>query len=105
MDRSDFLSNSKNKANFEYLLGRHVQDNGQDVQYANADTDVENVKYAINKLAFGFVIVTAYDTGTLFFTMHFYLSDRKKYVLRGRSFPYLIDVQQKLENTDIYFRN
>ena len=47
------------------------------MQYANADADVENTKYAINKLAFGCVSLTAYVTGILFFIMQFYISNRK----------------------------
>ena len=78
MDRSEFLSKMKNKENFEYLLGRHLQDKSQDVlTICFSDAEVENVKYTINKLAFGYVLVTANDTGILFFIMHFYLSDRK----------------------------
>ena len=78
MSRSDFLYNAENKKICEYLLGRYVQDYGYDVQYANADVDVENVKCAMNKLAIGYVLVTADETGNLLlFVMHFHLSDRK----------------------------
>ena len=70
MDRFELLSNTKNKEIFEYLLGRHVQDKFHTVQYVNADAKVKNVKCAISKLAFGYVLMTADETGTLFFTMH-----------------------------------
>ena len=76
MNRSEILSSAKNKE-IVYLLGRYVQDNGQDVQNTNEDADVENVKYGIIKLAFSYVLVTAYDTVIWFFIIYLYLSDRK----------------------------
>ena len=78
MNRSEFLSNAKYKENFVYLLGLQVQGDGHDVQYVNADADVESVKCEINKLAFGYVLMTADVTGIMFFIMRFYLSDKKK---------------------------
>ena len=59
MDKCDFLSNTKSKENFVYLLRRHLQVKGHNVQYANADADVEIVKCVISKLAFDNVLVTA----------------------------------------------
>ena len=51
MNRSEILSSAKNKE-IVYLLGRYVQDNGHNIHYVNANADVENVKYAMIKLAF-----------------------------------------------------
>ena len=77
MDRWEFLSNTKKKEIFKYLLGRHVQNNGYDVQYVNANADVENVKCARNKLACVYLMVTTDNTGIQIFIMYFYLSDRE----------------------------
>ena len=54
-----FYPKQKNKEKFVHLLGRHLQDKGHNVQYANADADVEIVKCVISKLAFDNVLVTA----------------------------------------------
>ena len=57
MDKSEILSSMKNKENSEHFLGRHVYKivaTTYYVQCANADADVGNLKYAINKLAFGY---------------------------------------------------
>ena len=51
MDRSEFLPITEKEEIFEYLPGRHVQDSGHDLHYANVDVDVENVSYAIKKIS------------------------------------------------------
>ena len=78
MGKCNFLSNTKNKENFVYLLGRHLQVKGYNVQPANADADVEIVNCAISKLGFDNVLVTADDTDILIFMMHYYMSDLKR---------------------------
>ena len=75
MDKCDFLSNTKSKEIFVYLLGRHLQVKGHNIQYANADADVEIVECAISKLGFDNVLVTADDTDVLILMMHYYRSD------------------------------
>ena len=65
MDKSDFLSNTENKENFIKMLGCHLEKKGHTVMYAVADSDVDIVKCAINKLDSKDVLVTADDTDIL----------------------------------------